>query len=161
MGTSRWVTFDILTLRRFTPLHFAREKRRRLFVVLLLATSAGCGRPRPVPVSGCVTLDGKPVADAGVLFCPTETGPSAAGTTDTIGRFQLATINTPGVLPGPYRVTITKQEILGVGQFGAIGPQSRQIKWIVPEKYGRVETSGLSVEVSREKREFDFPLSSH
>lgn len=127
---------------------------------VLLATMAGCGGQKPLRVSGVVTLDDQPVADAGVLFCPAETGTPAGGTTDANGRFRLATINTPGVLPGEYRVTVAKKEVSGMIGLGIIGPQGMQVKWIVPEKYGKLETSGLRAVVGRDHTEFSFALSS-
>jgi len=59
----------------------------------------GCGRggPNYAPVSGTVTLDGKPYGDAVVVFLPKATpanpnpGRSSAGETDEQGRFDLKT----------------------------------------------------------------------
>ena len=74
--------------------------------MLILAASAcliglaGCGKSNVdlVPVDGTVTLDGQPVADAGVMFVPkkAEHGLPAAGSTDANGHFALSTANRPG-----------------------------------------------------------------
>jgi hypothetical protein len=83
---------------------------------LLLLTSAlvvlgsGCGRAqKPVPVSGVLLEEGRPVADARVTFNPVEgTGRIAFGTTDSEGRFRLTTFNhNDGALPGRYKITVT------------------------------------------------------
>lgn len=95
--------------------------------VMLAVTSAvlaGCGETKPygvVPVSGRVTLDGKPLADARVTFFPqrasetntSESAPEAMGTTDADGRYQLKSVfDDEGAAPGRSRVVIStlKQE---------------------------------------------------
>jgi hypothetical protein len=62
-----------------------------------------------VPVSGYVTLDGKPLAGAAVQFHPASSGGRpAVGRTDEEGHFSLTTIKPEdGVLPGTYKVTVT------------------------------------------------------
>jgi hypothetical protein len=60
-----------------------------------------------------VTLDGKPVAGATVLFMPDGQDGSrpATGFTSSDGTFQLTTFNPDdGALPGTYRVVIQKTE---------------------------------------------------
>jgi hypothetical protein len=68
------------------------------------------------PVSGRVTLDGKPLADAQVIFQPiagsdknAEPGPGSFGSTDADGRYTLETVDPPepGAVVGNHRVTIT------------------------------------------------------
>jgi len=70
------------------------------FVVAALSTAVlGCGDagPKYVPVSGTVTLDGKPYGEAVVVFLPKATagnpnpGRSSAGETDASGHFVLKT----------------------------------------------------------------------
>lgn len=81
--------------------------------VLLLA---GCGRSGVVPVSGTVTLDGKPLAHATVVFelqsDDKNPGPGSSGTTDANGRYTLhvMTTNAPGALIGKHKVSITAYE---------------------------------------------------
>lgn len=130
--------------------------------VLLLGPLLGCGDsgPRLVPVTGVVTLDGKPVADAGVMFKPAGSLPPASANTDVQGKFSLATLNKPGAVLGEHQVSIVKQETTGVGDFGAVGPGGAQVKWIVPKKYGVPETSGLKATVTEDKHDFQFNLSS-
>ena len=134
----------------------------RWAVLAILVMACGCsGRPSPVPISGVVTLDGQPVANAGVLFCPIAEGPVASGATDAKGNFKMATLNKSGVLPGKYGVAIIKKEFAGNGGAGILGtPQPNRIKWIVPEKFSTPETSGLLAEVNSSSREFNFAISS-
>jgi hypothetical protein len=139
---------------------------RWLAVSAILIVTTGCGTPKLLPVSGVVTLDGKPIADAGVLFCPVDRGPPASGTTDANGQFQLATINNLGVAPGRYGVTITKKEVIGqdfgqdIAKFVLV-PKQVQVKWIIPQKFSKAETSGLNAVVGPDQNEFAFSLSSH
>lgn len=82
--------------------------------------AAGCGKTSSVttvPISGAVTLDGKPLAEALVTLNPNNPdGKAASGRTDTAGQFQVSTFLTPaetqqGALPGDYAVTITKPPV--------------------------------------------------
>ncbi len=117
----------------------------RLALALLMLVAVGCGRQGPtlLPVSGVVTLDGRPVAEAGLIFTPVEEGPVASGSTDAQGRFQLRTVNEFGAVAGEHLVTVTKQETTGLGDFGAVGPEGVKTIWHVPEKYSNRKTSGL------------------
>ena len=78
----------------------------------LALAAAGCGRggKKPVPVKGTVTLDGKPVSLALVMFVPQkEGGMMAHGVTNHDGEFELTTYKpNDGALPGDYNVTVTK-----------------------------------------------------
>ncbi len=125
---------------------------------------AGCGDggPRLVPVTGVVTLDGKPVAEAGVLFKPAGPGdlPPATATTDAEGKFSLATLNKPGAALGEYQVSVVKNKTTNVGEFGAVGPGGPKVEWVVPQRYGIPENSGLKATVTEKDREFKFDLSS-
>ena len=89
-----------------------------LLVVLAALSTVGCqGRSYDVAeVSGRVTLDGKPLADAQVMFQPVATsdkntspGPGSWGKTDSDGRYRLEIVEPaePGAVVGTHRVTIT------------------------------------------------------
>jgi hypothetical protein len=81
--------------------------------------AAGCGfSSKPyatAPVSGRITLDGKPLAGARVIFFPIHdpqagalSGPEAYGITDAGGRYTLTTaFGDPGATVGPTRVTVS------------------------------------------------------
>jgi hypothetical protein len=86
-------------------------------VLCAAATVAGgCGRGGPTyaPVSGTVTLDGKPYGDAVVVFLPKATsdnpnpGRSSAGETDGKGHFVLKTDDLKnGAVIGKHLVRIS------------------------------------------------------
>ena len=85
-----------------------------LFVALLLS---GCSPEgyRIAPVSGRVTLDGKPLANAAIVFSPVasadnmEPGPGSGGKTDADGRYILTIVGkgTRGAVIGKHKVRIT------------------------------------------------------
>jgi hypothetical protein len=112
------------------------------------------------PVTGVVTLDGQPVADAGLYFTPVDAkqGPPAVGTTDAEGVFSMITANQEGAVVGEHRVAVSKDESTAI-------PQSRgfplyKLKHHIPEKYGDGSTSGLTATVVDDDNHFEFKLSS-
>jgi hypothetical protein len=89
----------------------ARGRLRSLlpFTFFLLPFSLlGCGGP--VDVEGNVTLNGKPLAGAMVVFIPEGGGAEAGAFTDEDGNFRLNGTKTEGTLPGEYRVIVSKKE---------------------------------------------------
>jgi hypothetical protein len=91
--------------------------RPSLLLPLLFLLATGCGGPhKTAPVSGRVTLNGKPLANAAVLFQPiatsgnNEPGPGSAGTTDADGRYTLSLVGkkTKGAVIGKHKVQITR-----------------------------------------------------
>jgi hypothetical protein len=85
--------------------------RNRYWIVGVLLC-AGCGGSSVVPVSGTVKLNGEPLANATVVFTPTEganPGPGSVGTTDASGRYtlQVSTTSAPGAVTGKHTVSIT------------------------------------------------------
>ncbi len=128
-------------------------------VALFLGAVAGCGGGLELaPASGKVTLDSRPLADAAVNFVPVDGGPVASGVTDDQGRFSLATVNRPGAVPGRHRVTVTKQIVTGIAEDGTVEPGGVQIEWIVPQRYAKPDTSGLTATVGGEQQEHTFDL---
>jgi len=82
-------------------------------LVLLVFTAAGCGgKYTPVPVSGVVTLDGKPVEGATVYFYPVgdeREGRPATGNTDKNGEYHLSTMKPrDGALRREYKIVVHK-----------------------------------------------------
>ena len=102
-------------------------------IIVLLAV--GCGGPGyPLAkVSGTVSMNGKPLPGAILMFSPSEgqPGPSSSGKSDSEGNFELMTIDLdhPGAVPGQHRVTITTATASGDDERAKI---SREI---VPPKY--------------------------
>ena len=127
------------------------------YSVLLLAVAAlpACGPsgPRPVPVSGTVTVDGQPMAGASVMFMPQAEGQPGVGLTDEAGKFRLTSGSSQaGVMPGSYKVTVTLHKVTGFladkdGLSGGIAPGGIREQWLVPQRYSNPQTSGLTAEV--------------
>jgi len=103
----------------FHPSHARDEKamsRRWMpWAALTLASLAGCGSSDGisglVPVSGIVTMDGKPLEGATISFVPeAKNEPSTPGSdmTGPGGTFKAMYRNRPGLAPGKYRVVVEK-----------------------------------------------------
>lgn len=76
---------------------------------LLVVALAGCGgsSPKLYPATGTVTFEGNPVDGAQVTYIPQQGVPSL-GTTDSAGKYAMATRGKPGVPAGTYSITVTK-----------------------------------------------------
>jgi len=92
-----------------------RTVRPCLLGVPLLLVGLGCGKDpyKVAPVSGTVTLDGRPLANTWVTFMPVGTkespdpGPTSSGKTDAQGRYTLAIEpGRPGAVVGKHKVAI-------------------------------------------------------
>ena len=126
----------------------------------------GANRPKTVPVSGSVTLQGVPVAGATVSFQATDGSRSSVGITDAAGRYELTTfVRGDGAVPGDYKVAITKitQDVVesttADGKYeppmGPIPPPKNEL----PAKYDSTEKSGLKATVSSGPNTADFELA--
>jgi hypothetical protein len=133
------------------------DNMRTVFVISLVALLAGmlgCNKGLTlIPVSGVVTLNGKPLGDCAVAFQPVEGGPVASGTTNAEGRFELGTLNRSGAVPGKHRVLLTKQRYVP-------DPNNIHYEFLTPKKYAMPNTSGLKANVSKDEHEFVFEMSS-
>jgi hypothetical protein len=110
-----------------------------LVVALLLAGCGGRSYKTP-PVSGRITLEGKPLANAMVAFVPDvpvgqkDRPPSSVGTTDADGRYSLSLNGDPetsGAVVGKHKVMIT---------LGAQGPSDDAKPTFhkqLPQRYNR------------------------
>lgn len=120
--------------------------------VILLCILSGCaGEASDTPelglVSGTVTMDGKPLADADLVFEP-KTGSPSVGKTDVDGNYQLAfNQDSKGAMIGQHTVRITK-----FGEPGSANDTKNQIS----EKYG--SKSKLTAEVVAGDNTFNFDL---
>jgi hypothetical protein len=79
------------------------------FVSLLSGCSSG-GIAGLTSCEGVVNLNGQPLENASVTFIPitATSNRSAGGMTDAQGHYKLFTNTNAGILPGEYKVTITK-----------------------------------------------------
>lgn len=121
-------------------------------VLGLAVVVAGCSPRTAVEVakvSGTVTLDGKPLSDAIILFQPGDGRPSR-GMTGSDGRYQLLyTADRAGAMVGTCGVTISTAIEDEEGRFA---PER------VPKRY--FEPGALTVEVKRRSNVLDFDLTS-
>src|SRR5262245_5757731 len=72
-----------------------------------LVVVVGCG-PGKSPVNGTVTIDGRPLAGATVVFTSEDGSKVASGLADDSGNFALAYQNKSGIPAGTYKVTVSK-----------------------------------------------------
>jgi len=115
------------------------QQHALLLLAVAICLSAGCsdGRPTRVPVAGKVLIDGKPLALGYIRFIP-DGARASGGEIGPDGRFVLTCYDgTDGAVIGTHRIEVTACEV--------INPNTR--RWHVPKKYGKHDTSGLSVEV--------------
>src|SRR5262249_4395663 len=95
--------------------------RARLLLGFALVLTLGCGGgPKFVPVSGVVTLNNRPLANALVSFQPIAkegsiiAGPGSQGKTNEKGEFTLtASTGEPGAVVGKHevRISLLNQEV--------------------------------------------------
>lgn len=143
--------------------------RSTLFIVPLFALSLGCSGNeefKVAPVSGTVTLNGKPLKDATVTFQPMglekDLGPSSFGKTDAEGHYSLEvmTDGRTGAVIGQHKVLITLESDENQHDYenpdvnGAKNPNRK-----IPVRYNR--ESELTADVPAEGNEkLDFALKS-
>ena len=147
-----------------------------ILLCLTLFLTAGCGGdggPTLYPASGVVTYQGNPLAGAKVAFIPSGKGAIAMATTDVEGRFEIKTGALSGVVAGPAAVTVTMMESNKTGLDPAMTPEQmqemamagtlqtkldKQNTSLIPERYGKAESSGLSVDVQSSQEEYNLDL---
>lgn len=130
-----------------------------LFLAALLVgiPSSGCdssGVGRTFPVTGKVTVDGQPLTakTTVLLFKPDAAKGNTSsfeptGTVDADGNYKLATNGKSGAPPGWYQVVVTAREEAAPVHPKALKQHRPVARSLLSFKYGKVETSGLSIEV--------------
>jgi hypothetical protein len=144
-----------------------------LLLVMGAIVLSGCGPKLPPgarptkKVTVTVTYKGSPVQGATVSFVNQDgESPSANGLTDAQGKAKLRTyIDGDGATLGKHKVIIEKSEAVGGQQIGPEDPKydpnapPATIKYLLPQKYNNIATSGLSAEVAESgQSEFTFDL---
>jgi hypothetical protein len=115
---------------------------RLVFLALLPLLAAGCGGSNVVAVSGRVTLDGKPLANAHVGFQPlapagkVDAGGGSYAITDSDGRYTLRMVegDAAGAVVGKHRVEIV---LRGSGADDDTDRHGRPPKPPLPAKYNQ------------------------
>jgi hypothetical protein len=136
---------------------FVFDKRLRLQGLLLLlgCAASGCGNGGPddlpdlAAVTGFITLDGQPLANARVVFLPEKSGGASGAITAEDGSYELKyRSGEPGAALGKHAVQISTDVD------GAMTPEAER----VPAQFNRETT--LSAEVTEGPNEHDFDLKS-
>ncbi|HEX5446187.1 MAG TPA: hypothetical protein VFW87_20330 [Pirellulales bacterium] len=157
---------------------FSIKNRQVGCAAVALALLAGCGKADKAakldltPVSGTITLDGKPLADADVGFSYLDVAPAgffgSAARTDSQGRYELQTGDKKGAPAGSYRVVVSRvvarsgvaikpEEGLDLAQLSAAG----EVTQTVPAKYTEKATTDLQTTVEKGKADgYNFDLKS-
>jgi hypothetical protein len=120
-----------------------------LWVPLLICVVAGCGKGGPdlAPVTGRVTLDGRPLESVDVVFQPTNGNPPSTTRTDADGHYEmLYKRGLMGARVGEHTVRI------GFTSNIVTNPPN------IPAKYNMA--SELRREVKSGANELDFELTS-
>jgi hypothetical protein len=147
-------------------LHKDLSSMRHLsYVTLICAAAFGCSRSatapeaKVLPVKGSVTLDGKPLAGAQVMFLTGTPPVIFAGTTDDQGAYQLRGLESS--LQGECKVTISRfvkpdGQPLQPGEPPAVAGAIEQL----PPRYSQFDLTSLARTVPAEGGTFDFELES-
>jgi hypothetical protein len=117
----------------------------------------GCGSQKVASVSGRVTLNNQPLADATVSFQPIApagkmiAGPGSTGKTDADGRYTLTLMSgQSGAVVGQHQVTITAlNPKIGDADERETGPRrgGPELADKVPARYGPGEKNELKFDV--------------
>lgn len=124
-----------------------------LCTLLLLCGCGGERGPELAVVEGIVTYQGKPLRDANVVFI-SDNGPLAYGISDELGRFELATRGNDGAVTGHGCITVVavKQMFEGDPEKMTSSQLKKMFVSVIPERYSRVETSGLTFDVNPKEK---------
>jgi len=126
-----------------------------LLALLACAGAVGCNRgPTLVPAAGRVTFNGKPLETGAIMVQPVA-GPAAQAKIGPDGTFQLGTFKPgDGAIVGTATVRVfCRKDITSPGGEQAWGPS------LIPERYNRFDTSGLTVEIKAGMPPLEISLS--
>jgi hypothetical protein len=142
---------------------------------LAFLSAISCSAAKMAPVSGTVSVAGKPVDSGMILFTP-ENGPTATGEIVKGAYTLTTTAKGDGALVGKHKVTI---QAVTVGPMIAVDmPQPKsldeesemarkakgrplipgEVKFVVPERYSNMNTTDLSRDVVPGQNTIDFDL---
>ncbi|HEV7222547.1 MAG TPA: hypothetical protein VGN42_07585 [Pirellulales bacterium] len=127
----------------------------------------GCGRAaapksQTLPVKGTVTLDGKPLSGANVVFLVADPPAAFVGTTKDNGTYELqGAEGRAASLRGNCKVTVSRMvkpdgSRLAPGEMPAMVFATEEL----PPKYSRLDSTVLMKTVPAEGGTFDFALES-
>jgi hypothetical protein len=137
----------------------------RTILPALLALAVGCGGgdPNLLPVGGTITLNGTALSGATVTFIPKDGTPGfgGVGKTDAAGKYTLlgARDNARGVLPGEYRVVISKRLMPDGSEVPAndrTPMMNSPAKESLPDAYSSMTATRQTAKVAAGAGPFDF-----
>lgn len=121
-----------------------------LLLLAMVATGCGDSGTDLVKVSGKIAYQGSPLSQGTIHLGPVEGSESTrpgVGNIDANGHYTIRSVpGRDGIAPGTYQVTI--QSYTGSHLDG-------DVKYLIPQKYANVETSGLQLEVPANARKFE------
>ena len=113
----------------------------------------GNDRPKTIPISGHVTIDGKAPGEVGKLFfTPTQAAEGyskrpASGSFNSEGIYRVMSwAPDDGLVPGHYTVSVVPND---------------PAKTAIPERYQQSKTSGLEVDVPMDLRKIEYNIEIH
>jgi len=121
-----------------------------LLVCGALCVVAGCTdrSARLAPFSGTVTYKGKPLEFGGVTMQPVRGGSISRGVIQPDGTFEMTTDGEPGAPIGTNSVRVTCYTSQKPGAAAATREGELSVgASLIPERYARFSSSGLTVEV--------------
>ena len=130
---------------------FYRRMVAALGFSTLLVVISGCGEsgPKLVPVSGQVTIDGKPLTYGYIRFTPTK-GRTSDAQISSDSTFTLRySGERDGAVLGNHRVEVAANEVLG----------PLRIKWHAPKHYASIGTSQLTQEITGPTKDLKIDLT--
>ena len=110
-------------------------------LTLLVVVGCSDGRPKRVPVSGVVTIEGQPLTGdfvGFVRFCPTFAGRPAQAKLDSQGRFVLGNYEHDDGAPlGEYRVVVNISE-----------QKNMKMRYMTPPRFWTSKTTPIVVSIT-------------
>jgi len=175
-GQARRLSYDFLhtahfPLPTFPPAALCNQLAGFLLVCLGVVV-VGCGGrdpnlPELVPVSGTVTMDGRPLSGAWLSFVPVGStrGRGARAASDKDGKYELISRSgEPGAPVGEYRVVILKMVMPDGSDFpmdSGLSPIDSPAEQVLPERYSSDTQSTLKATVpAGGSSSIDFALTS-
>ncbi|HEV7281496.1 MAG TPA: carboxypeptidase-like regulatory domain-containing protein [Pirellulaceae bacterium] len=142
---------------------------RSLAIWGFVAFLVGCGGPSGPPrgiVRGQVTLDGKPLPNATVMFRNDAIGVAQSAMTGADGKYEFIAYEQTGLPAASYKVTVSSARFMQPGEETKIVDVTQSLPnqpppANVPAIYTDAATSGLSADVNQGNNPpFDFDLKS-
>jgi hypothetical protein len=125
-----------------------------LLTSCVIVLAAGCGSPTAT-VSGTISFDGNPLNSGFILFQASD------GAVKTADIQPDGIYNVPELPPGPARIAINVPSPPPRGPDGVSADPPEAFDFepvLIPPKYGDIETSGLTFEISHGGQVHDIAL---